>query len=309
MAGKPEARKKRAAALRAEALRIAAADGAAAASRATGLRQSTIRSALTRERARAARAAEAAARSVPVSVLPATEGSAVGDRLASMRKARDSHRRVEGQALEQTSALLAAGNGTEARNVATAGGIASDKALALDKAIVAAEAEAEAEAVRLQRGTLDLQAAVLRAVFVAIDVPPPVASLRLLAGQAAAGEELQVPEEIASEERERVRVKVRAEYLEELIAEGWAPPADDDEETEDEELEPDDEPREVVDAEPALEDAPEDGDELRWSEEEVLDNGSTVTSHPIPRGGGVIEREGPGAGRRNRYDFGHPGLR
>jgi hypothetical protein len=144
-----------------------------------------------------------------------------GDRLDSMRMARAAARAVEAQAVEQTSTLLAAGNGTEARNAATAGGIWSDKALALDKAIVAAEGEAEVESTRLRSETLELQRDLLRATFAAIDIPVPVASMRELAVRAAAGEPLEVPEEIVAIDRERVRGAIRAEHLAELTSEGW----------------------------------------------------------------------------------------
>jgi transposase-like protein len=227
-------------------------------------------------------------------------------RLDGMRRALAAAREVEAQAVEQTAVLLAAGNAGEARNAAAAGGIWSDKSLALEREIVKAEGEAEAERTRLQDDRLALWGELMRATFAAVDLPVPVAVMRELAARAVAGADLEVPPEIAAADRERVRGASRAEYLEELIAEGWAPPADDDEE----ELEP----QVVLDAEraPAPEDEPEAEDEderVRWSEPEVLANGSIVASHPVIRRGGVTEREGPGAGRRNRYDFRHPGLR
>lgn len=178
-------------------------------------------------------------RSKPSLVLtssPATEGEPAQtpsqDRLESMRRARDSHRAVEEEALARISTLIAVGDGTEARNVATAAGIASDKALALDKAIVAAEVEHEAEATRLRSETLELQRDVLRATFTAIDIPIPLSSMRELATRAAAGEPLDVPEEVAAGDREHVRAAIRDEYRAELIAEGWVLPDGDDGEEE-----------------------------------------------------------------------------
>jgi hypothetical protein len=152
-------------------------------------------------------------------------------RLDGMRRALNAARGVESQAVEQTSLLLAAGNASEARNAAAAGGIWSDKSLALEREIVKTETDVQAQATRLQRDQLQLQAAVLRATFVAIDIPMPVASMRELAARAAAGEPLEVPEEVAAADRERARAAIRGEHLDELIAEGWAL-ADEDEGTE-----------------------------------------------------------------------------
>jgi hypothetical protein len=133
---------------------------------------------------------------------------------------------VEAQAIEATERALREGDEAAARNASTAGGIAADKALNLDRAILAAQAEHDAERVRLREGALALQAEVLRLVFEAIDVPPPTASMRVLLAQAGAGEALQVPDELAAEERERARLRVRGEYLDELLAEGWMPPGE-----------------------------------------------------------------------------------
>jgi hypothetical protein len=214
MASNPVRRARReaqeAAARKSEALRIAAADGAAAASRATGVGASTIRSWMTRERAKAA---SAASESLPVEQL------AGGGALDSMRRARDSHRRVEAQAVAATERALRGKDESAARNAATASGIASDKALALDRAILAAEAEEETQATRLGREALELQAAVLRAVFVALDVPPPVELLTLLAQRAGLGEPLQLPEDVVARARETVAAPVRARVLSELEAE------------------------------------------------------------------------------------------
>jgi hypothetical protein len=149
--------------------------------------------------------------------------------LGAMRGALEAARRVEAQAVAQTERHLREGNAGDARNAAAAGGIWSDKAVALGKALAVAEGEQEAEAARLSRDVLDLLARVLTATFAALDVPVPLPVMRLLAAQAAAGDALCVPEEVAVRECERVRVKVRAEHLDELVAGGWSPAAEQDE--------------------------------------------------------------------------------
>jgi hypothetical protein len=146
--------------------------------------------------------------------------------LEAMRKARDAARAAEADAVAQTRTLLAAGQAREAQAASVAGGVWSDKALALDKAIVAAEAERQAEAARLTQAGIALQAAVVRGTFQAVDLPVPTRTMRTLGEQAQRGEALEVPEEIARADRERIRAPIRAEHLDELLAEGWRAPGE-----------------------------------------------------------------------------------
>jgi hypothetical protein len=224
---------------------------------------------------------------------------------------------VEARAVEQTQVLLEAGQAREAQAASVAGGVWSDKALALDRAI----ASAEAEAVRLREGVLALQAAVLSATFAAIDVPPPLASMRVLAGQASRGEALGVPDDVAAGDRERVRAKIRAEHLEELLAEGWGPPAESEdagEEPADGDPSEGDGEGEPVDAEGG--DDGEDGEEELpddlerdsagnlWRKAYVDRDGVHVAREAIVTQTARPPREAPSVGRRGRYDFSHPGL-
>lgn len=114
-----------------------------------GVTPGTLRKWRSRLRAEAAPVAVASSSGVG--------GDEVGDvgAVADMRRALAAARRVEGQAMAQTEALLAAGNPGEARNAAAAAGVMSDKALALGRELASAEASAEREAVRLgeERGS------------------------------------------------------------------------------------------------------------------------------------------------------------
>ena len=120
-----------------------------------------------------------------------------GSALDSMRRARDAHRRVEAQAIAATEAALRGGDESAARNASTAGGIASDKALALDRAIVAAEEGEQQEAARLTDEAVELQRGVLEALFRALGVPVPAVLLGELAARAAVGAPLVVGEAVA----------------------------------------------------------------------------------------------------------------
>ena len=186
-----------------EALQIAASEGAAEAARRTGVKAGTIRSAMARGRAKAARAAE----SVPP--VPAVLEGEVAGGLEGLRQAYEAARKVEAQAVASTSALLAAGRGTEARNVATAGAIWSDKALALGKEIARLEAEQEREGARLVEEAVELQRGVLEALFRALGVPVPAVLLGELASRAAAGAPLVVGEAVARDALETMTAALR----------------------------------------------------------------------------------------------------
>ncbi len=188
--------------------------GAVVAAREAGVRPATLRT----WRHRAAAEPEA---SVPVAEGVAeavVEGETVGG-LEGMRRAYEAARKVEAAAVAQTETLLGAGQAKDAQAASVAGGVWSDKALALGKAIAAAEGEEEAQAARLAGDRLALQAGVLRAVFDAIDVPVPVGLLRELARRAAEGLPLGgVPEELVSAARELVTGAIRGQLRGEIEA-------------------------------------------------------------------------------------------
>jgi len=211
-----------------EALAIAATEGAAEAARRTGVPASTIRSRIGRERTAKAKAAAAPVEARPPVPPPAPASETAGDGgpLDSMRRARDAHRRVEAQALAATERALADRDENGARAAATASGIASDKALALDRALVAAEAAEQSEAARLSAERIEQQRSLLARTFEAVGIPAPAATMAELARQAASGEPIEVPGEVLAADRERVRAAVRSEHLEQLLAEGWTPPGE-----------------------------------------------------------------------------------
>jgi hypothetical protein len=170
---------------------------------------------------------------MPVVESPSTAAAAEGENgavssagvsgLAAMRHDAEELAVLAGEATAKSREQLQAGLASDSRSSATVFGIAHDKLLQVRKAIAAAESEEREAAARLGRETLELQASLLRAVFVALDIPVPVETMRVLATRAAAGEELAVPDEIAAADREEVRARVRGELLEELAAEGVMP--------------------------------------------------------------------------------------
>jgi hypothetical protein len=243
MAGSPKKRKRREeaelggtvrarradVATRRRALRRASEVGDAATAAEFGCAPATIRSWRRRMPAEPVDSQPDAKRE-PAADMPIGDG-----RLDGMRRALGAHRRVEAQAITAAERYLREDNATEARNAATTAGVACDKALNLERAILVAEGEQEAQEARLRSDQLALQRDVMAAMFEAVDLPPPMATMRELAARAAAGEALAVSAEVASPDRERLRAAirgelladVRAQVLEELEAEVALPARDD----------------------------------------------------------------------------------
>jgi hypothetical protein len=190
-------------------LKRSAVVGAAVAAREAGVSPATLRTWRRRGAAEPVEhvVSEPSAAGLVEEVVPA--GEEVSG-LEAMRRALADAQRVSAQAVAQTEALLAAGQAKDAQAASVAGGVWSDKALALGKALAAAESEMEAESVRLGGEALELQRALLAATFEAMELPVPVATMRELAAHAAAGEPLEVSEEVAVADRQRVRAKMRA---------------------------------------------------------------------------------------------------
>jgi hypothetical protein len=222
-AARPVRAKRASVATRRRAVARAAQVGDARAAEEFKVAQATIRS----WRRRVAGEPEGA--SVPV-VVPgaAVEASGGGEVVAEgvvgvsglegMRRAYAAARRVEAEAVAQASSLLASGQAKDAQAASVAGGVWSDKALALGKAIAAAEADEEGRAARLSEEQLALQRDVLLAMFEALGVVPPVELLGELAARAGAGEPLQVPEDVALRAREVVQGPIRARLAAEVEA-------------------------------------------------------------------------------------------